>query len=46
MSGHYEIAYYRLALTGGTVQILIRQGYAASPPPAPKETLQAKLFGA
>lgn len=46
MATAYQNAHDALAPTGGTVQMLIRLGYAASPPEAPRERLQAKLIDA
>ena len=46
MATHYQDAHAALAPSGGTVQMLIRLGYAASPPEAPRESLQVKLIDA
>ncbi len=43
MAEPYAEAHQRLAPEGGTVQMLVRLGYATSPPPAPREALEAKL---
>lgn len=46
MATHYQDAHAALATSGGTVQMLVRLGYAASPPETPRERLQAKLIDA
>jgi hypothetical protein len=46
MATYYQDAHAALAPSGGTVQMLVRLGYAASPPEAPRESLQAKLIDA
>lgn len=43
MADHYKRAHDLLAPSGGTVQMLVRLGYAESPPPSPRERLEAKL---
>ena len=43
MATHYARAHELLAPQGGTVQMLARIGYAKTPPPAPRENLEAKL---
>jgi nitroreductase len=44
MAAQYQHAHDALAPSGGTVQMLVRLGYAASPPEAPRERLQTKLI--
>lgn len=44
MAGPYARAHAVLAPDGGTVQMLARLGYAASPPPSPREPLETKLL--
>ena len=44
MAGPYARVHDLLAPGGGTVQMLVRLGYAKSPPPSPREALQAKLI--
>ena len=44
MAVHYQGVHDALAPSGGTVQMLVRLGYAASPPAAPRERLRAKLI--
>lgn len=45
MAEHYQRAHALLAPEGGTAQMLVRLGYAkVSPPPAPREALEAKLI--
>ncbi len=43
MAEPYRRVHQMLAPGGGTVQMLARLGYAPSPPPAPREALEAKL---
>lgn len=44
MAGPYGEVHQRLAPEGGTVQMLVRLGYAASPAPAPREALNTKII--
>ena len=44
MSGFYQEAHTAMAPEGGTVQMLVRLGYAQSPPPAPRENLRTKII--
>lgn len=44
MAGPYAQAHERLAPQGGTVQMLVRLGYASAPPAAPREALQSKII--
>jgi hypothetical protein len=46
MGGPYERAHALLASGGGIVQMLARLGYAKPAPPAPRESLEAKLVPA
>jgi nitroreductase len=44
MAAPYARAHELLAPAGGTVQMLARLGYTQSPPPSPREPLDAKLL--